>query len=248
MKSPKNKRSKPKNVFRETDLYAPVRDRFIDRGYEVRSEVYDCDLVAVRGDDVVVVELKRGLTINLLLQATKRQTISNSIYLAIPAPAKMGRRSRWPDIKRLVKRLEMGLIVVFFDGAAPRAEIVFDPSPHKRRESRKKRSSLLKEVAGRSGDYNSGGCTQKKLVTAYRENAIHIACCLDKFGPMAPKKLREMGTGPKTQSILYMDVYGWFSRVKNGIYKVKKSGMREVKEHSELFKLYSEITSNAELL
>jgi hypothetical protein len=242
----KKKRTKPK--FQETDLYAPVRGCFVDRGYEVRGEVDDCDLVAVREDDLVVVELKRGLTIELLLQATKRQSISESIYVAIPAPAKMGRRSRWPDMKRLIKRLEMGLIVVFLDGALPRAEIVFDPSPHKQKRSSKKRTSALREMAGRSGDYNSGGSTQKKLVTAYRESAIHIACYLDKFGPLAPKKLCEMGTSPKTRSILYRDVYGWFSRVEHGVYEVRNSGMREVKKHPELFQLYSGLASEIEMV
>ncbi len=241
----KKKRSKTKSKikFHETDLYAPVRDCFLRDGYEVRGEVLDCDLVALRGDDLIVVELKRGLTVDLLLQAAKRQSITKSVYVAIPAPVNMGRRSRWPDIKRLVRQLEMGLIVVFLEGAASRAQIVIDPAPRKLKNYQRKRSAVLKEMSGRSGDWNSGGSTRTKLITAYRESAIHIACCLDKFGPLAPKDLRDMGTGPKTQSILYKDVYGWFSRKGNGIYKVRKSGMREVKDHPELFKLYSDLLS-----
>jgi len=122
----KRSKTKPKIKFHETDLYAPVRDCFVGDGYEVRGEVLDCDLVALRDDDLVVVELKRGLTIDLLLQAAKRQSITKSVYVAIPAPARMDRRSKWSDIKRLIRQLEMGLIVVFLEGAAPRAQIVVE--------------------------------------------------------------------------------------------------------------------------
>jgi len=42
----------------ETDLYAPVKQFLEDLGYEVKSEVHDCDVVAVRQDqaDPVIVE------------------------------------------------------------------------------------------------------------------------------------------------------------------------------------------------
>ena len=54
---------------KESDLYAPVRDYLTQLGYDVQGEVKDCDLTAVRGDELIVGELKRGFTIELLYQA-----------------------------------------------------------------------------------------------------------------------------------------------------------------------------------
>ena len=40
---------------------------------------------------------------------------------------------------------------------------------------------ILKEFGARYGDYNTGGVTGEKLVTAYRELALHIAALLEKI-------------------------------------------------------------------
>ena len=45
--------------LRETDLYPPIKCFLEGQGYEVKGEVGDCDVVAVRdGDEPVLVELK----------------------------------------------------------------------------------------------------------------------------------------------------------------------------------------------
>ncbi|MEO0250059.1 MAG: DUF2161 domain-containing phosphodiesterase [candidate division WOR-3 bacterium] len=110
--------------------------------------------------------------------------------------------------------------------------------PHERRKSRKLKRVLLDEMAGRSGDFNLGGSTRRKLVTSYRENAIHIACCLERFGPLSPKQLRAMGTGPKTLSILSSNFYGWFRRVSRGVYDLTQRGRHEIGEYPELVNYY----------
>jgi hypothetical protein len=79
----------------------------------------------------------------------------------------------------------------------------------------------LEEFASRSGDDNTGGSTRRPLVTVYREQALFIASLLQRFGPMAPKRLRELGAGPKTLSILRSDVYGWFERLDRAFYGLK---------------------------
>ena len=83
-------------TFRETDLYAPVRDWLVAQGYTVRAEVKDCDITATKDGDLIVVELKRSFNVDLLIQATKRQRLTDSVYVAIPRPTRMGPRSRWP--------------------------------------------------------------------------------------------------------------------------------------------------------
>lgn len=76
-------------------------------------------------------------------------------------------------------------------------------------------------------------------MTAYKENVIHIACCLKKYGQLSPKKLREMGTGKKTLSILNKNFYGWFERVERGIYKLSDQGYKELADFPELVAYYT---------
>ena len=102
------------------------------------------------------------------------------------------RRSRWNGIRRLMRMLELGLILVSFHRKTPRVEVVLDPSPYRKQKKNKERRALITEMNNRSGHWNEGG-TRGKVVTAYREDALAVACCLAKFGPLSPAQLRELG-------------------------------------------------------
>jgi hypothetical protein len=112
----------------------------------------------------------------------------------------------------------------------------FDPIPYQRMKNTRSRRALLTEVADRSGDYNVGGSTKTTLMTAYRENAILIACCLSKLGPSSPKSLRNLGTGDKTTSILSANHYGWFQRVEKGVYELTDQGDFESRSFKQIYK------------
>jgi hypothetical protein len=223
------RRRKP---VKETDLYAPVAKHLQSLGFTVRGEVNACDIAAVRGEELVIVELKRGLTMDLLVQATKRQRMTDSVYVAIPRPRRM---QGWHGQRRVLRQLALGLIFVrFYARRKPAVEVAFHPVPYQKQKRKAAKRAVLTEMEGRSGDFNVGGSTRRKLVTAYRENALQIACFLDAMGPMTPKELRGLGTGPKTQSILYSDFYGWFERVDRGVYGLKPAGREELKEYAEV--------------
>lgn len=222
----------------ETSLYAPVRDFLAAQGFVVRAEVSGCDIAATRGDELVIVELKRNFSAELLFQATERQRITDSVYVALPMPPEGFSRSRWRMIKRLLRRLELGLILVSLGPGPPRVEVVLQPEPYQRRKPKKLKRTLLDEMGGRSGDFNVGGSARRKLVTAYRENAIFIACCLERFGPLSPKRLRELGTGPKTFAILRGNFYGWFRRVSRGVYELTQVGREEIKQYPRVVDHY----------
>ena len=216
-----------KRAIAECDLAGPVRDFLAAQGYTVRSEVKDCDMVAVLGDELIVVELKRGFTIDLLLQATDRQRATDSVYVAIPGSGERRERfsKRWQSMERLLKRLELGLILVAFPpdpDTPPTVDLCFHPVRDPRpRQKPKQRRAILREVAGRSGDYNVGGSYRRPLLTAYREQAIGIALCLQEHGPLSPAALRTFGCGAKTARILQTNVYGWFERQERGLYAVR---------------------------
>ena len=141
---------KKKPSILETDLFEPVRDYLEAQGYTVRAEVKDCDITARKDDDLVIVELKRHFSTDLLIQATERQRISDSVYVAIPAPANMGRKSRWPGITRVLRQLELGLIIVFLERPSPRVEVVFHPTPYQRRKRKRARRAVIEEMLKRT--------------------------------------------------------------------------------------------------
>jgi len=237
---PKNKRD-----FREEDLYRPIHEQLCESGYTVRSEVNHCDIAAVKGEQLLVVEMKKSLNLEVILQATLRQKLADLVYIAVPKPGKELYGKRWSNLCYLLKRLRLGLIAVSLKEDCSFVEVLFEPAPFdmekSRQRSRKKKQELIREFEARYGDFNTGGSTGKKLVTAYREMAVHIACCLIKYGPLKPKVLRKLGTDEKkTTTILSNNHYGWFDRISKGLYGINERGRQEVMEYTELYKYYME--------
>ena len=224
--------------IKETDLYSPVRDYLSGQGYCVRSEVKDCDITATRKDELVVVELKTNFNATLLIQAADRQRIADAVYIALPHPDNTDKKRNFKGMCHLLKRLGIGLILVRFLKSGPRIEISFHPGPYTPAPRRKKRQTIIREIRDRSGEYNVGGTTGKKIVTAYRETAIFIACCLRKFGVLSPAKLRELGTGDRTQGILSRNFYGWFERESKGIYCLHPQGEEALDDYPDIVKYY----------
>jgi len=224
-------------ALRECDLGPPVREFLEAQGWSVRSEVSGCDITASRENELVVVELKKAFGIDVLLQAAERQKISDGVYVGLPALGVFAKSPRWDrrrrGIENLLKRLEIGLILVTFPAndpdAPPSVEIVFHPvAAPKPRQHPKKRAAIVREIAGRSADYNTGGVTKQRLVTAYREQSVHLAVCLHAKGPQTPSALRAMGTSPRSQNILFKNVYDWFERQGHGLYALRPQGLEEV--------------------
>ena len=220
--------------MKESELYLPIKNYLETSGYVVTGEVMDCDMVAQKGSDLIGIELKAGANMTLLIQATDRQAFTDSVYVAIPAP-KNPRSSKWRGIRRVLRRLELGLMTVDLDRQIPLVTIEFDPLPYQHKLLGKRRRAVIEELAGRSGDYNIGGTTGQKRVTAYRENAIYIATCMRQHDqPMKPAELRAYDTGKKTTSILSANHYGWFQRIDHGIYQLTDQGKTDLAKYPEI--------------
>ena len=221
-----------KKKILETDLYPPLKKRLEENGYTVRAEVGNCDVAAVKDGGLVVIEMKRAVNLDLLLQVVKRQEASDSVYAAVPAPAVVDRR--WREIVRLLKRLEAGLILIYLDSAVPRAEVAFHPVLQERRRRPAAGRALLTEMSGRSLDLNTGGCNRRKIMTAYREQAVHVAALLSRFDSASPKTLKTIGAPGKAGTILLDNHYGWFDRVGRGAYALTEAGRQALSEYREL--------------
>jgi hypothetical protein len=201
----------------ETDLYLPVK-RFLEaQGYDVKAEIGDCDVLAVRGDETpVIVELKTGFNLQLLLQGIDRQAVTDTVYLAIPEP----KRSLPSDILRLCKRLGLGLLVVNRDWV----EAYLDPAPYQPRKAPRRKAVLLKEFQRRVGDPNSGGSSKRPLVTAYRQDALRCVKFLKTTGASKVSEIVAQTKVDRSAAILRRDVYGWFMKRDRGIYSLSPKG------------------------
>jgi hypothetical protein len=214
-------------AFGEVELYAPVK-RFLEaRGYEVKGEVCGCDLVARhiddRGDEPpVIVELKLRFTLALVLQGIDRLAISQRVYVAVPRPARStrGLSPEAPAIRRLCRRVGLGLIVVGRDSVA----VVEEPEPYRPRTARRRVHRLLAEFDRRAGDPNVGGSRSRPLVTAYRQDALRLVRVLAETGPMKLAELRAASGVATAARILQRNVYGWFVRVRRGVYGLSSGG------------------------
>ncbi len=224
-------------VIRETDLYAPVKDFLQSQGYDVKGEVGAVDVVACRGDETpVLVELKTTFSLSLFHQAIERLAVSDLIYIAVPhKPGKAFARSLKRNIA-LCRRLEIGLLTIRLKDGAVYPHV--DPGPYSPRRSAVKQQRLLKEFAKRVGDPNSGGNTRRGLITAYRQDALRCLRFLSAQGP-TKASLVANATGVETaRRIMSDDHYGWFERVKTGIYDITPKGKAAMRDYkSELARL-----------
>ena len=234
----------------EKDLYEPVRDYFKEKGWDVKGEVKYCDVAAVKDDYFLVVEMKTSLNLDVILQASIRQRTADIVYIAVPKKSKAIRTKRWKNICYLLRRLEIGLLVVDLKIKFPRIEEALKPEPFNRdisrRLSSKRKNMILKEFNARYGDYNTGGVTGEKLVTAYREKALHIAALLEKNERLSIKELRALGTDKKkTAKVLQDNFYGWFRRVSRGVYELDEKGKAEICEFRDIINYYIEKSETA---
>ena len=170
----------------ESSLYGPVRDYLEGLGYEVKGEVKDCDIAAMRDGELIVVELKRGFTMELLYQAVNRQRIADGVYVAVPLPGRGYLSPHIRDMQSLCRRLELGLIFVGFTSqGTPQLDIAVHPREASApRRDKKRRLAVIREHEARTGSVNTGGVTRKKILTAYKEQALRVARLLRDEGPL----------------------------------------------------------------
>lgn len=235
----------------ERELYEPVKNWLEGMGYTPRAEVCGCDIMALKDEAVIVVELKTTLNLDVILQATERQRFSDTVYIAVPKKGKVLYTKRWRMICHLLRRLELGLLLVNMKTGKGLVEEAIEPVQFDRAKSRsqakRRRSVLVKEYENRHGSYNIGGINKVKLVTVYRELSLQIAQLLSVHGPLKPKALRMLGAdSKKTQGILSNNHYGWFEKVSTGVYALSAKGTEALQTYSHMINDITQATSKVE--
>lgn len=227
-------------VQHETELYKPIKSYFEAQGYEVKSEILHCDLVAIHPDtgETLLVEMKKTFNLALLLQGIERLRLNGSVYLAVERNRKKSgsHNQRFGDLTELCRMLGLGLMTVtFFKTKAPVIETLCLPGdPPVRGQRRTRQAKLLTEFRERSGDYNTGGSNNRKLVTAYREKALRIAWAIGREGNLSPKSAASMTGIARAAHFLQKDYYGWFQRVERGSYRLRPEGEEALKQSADV--------------
>ncbi len=225
--------------MQEVDLYAPVKSLLETQDFEVKSEVLACDVVGQHADgSLVIVELKLAFSLDLVLQGIDRLALCDAVYLAIPKPDTKAKRKNWRSRKwaivNLCRRVGLGLIMVDIEEAPDgRAVVLQDPVAYVPRRNAKRVIRLQKEFRSRKGDPNQGGATRTKIITAYRQDALTCAGALVDNNEISVAELREKTGVSRAASILQKNHYGWFVRIRRGVYGLTPDGVEAVRAFRE---------------
>lgn len=218
--------------IKESDLYLPIKQFFQIKGYTVKGEVKNCDIVCIKEKKVIVIEIKKTFNLKLVYQAIERQSLTSHVYVAILKPNKS-----FNDINKLCKRIGIGLIFVTLGKKESLVEIKLSPDDKLKNINYKKRSIMIKETINRKLD-NVGGSNKTKIITAFREQNIKIACIIKNLGEASPKQLIvDYKFDKKVYSILNNNYYGWFYRKSRGKYTITDKCLTEL-ESAEFRNIY----------
>jgi hypothetical protein len=229
--------------MKETELYRPVVAYLENQGYRVNSEVKNCDITARRDEDLIIVELKTRFSLALVYQGINRKKMTPAVYVAVPVIGSRGFPPNYPSLKDLLRRLEIGLLLVRFLKTKTRVEAVLHPLPFKERMAPRRRQMIIREIETRYGEFNTGGSpSDVEKLTSYKLAAIRLAWHLSREDTLSPRELRSRGTGEKTQRILSDNFYGWFNRVSKGRYELDESGRQALTRYENVVDLLSNAT------
>ncbi len=205
--------------MKEIEMYKPLKKFLQTKGYVVHSEVESIDVMAQKGDEILIVEMKTSFNLQLIYQLIERLKITDQVYACIP----LGKGGRWPKTYKrmcsLLKRLHCGLITLD-QHTKKQVVIEFEPTSFASRKNYSKKNLALKEFEGRSIDLNQGGSTRELLFTAYKENAIRIAMYLHEHGASSTRIIKENLDISKTAEILNKNYLRWFDKVSRGVYQL----------------------------
>ncbi len=216
--------------MKETELYPAIKNYLEGQGYEVKSEVGACDVVALRdAEDPVIVEMKVSFSLSLIHQGIARQSITDAVYIAVPRMTGKRALKALKENTALCRRLGLGLITVRMRDSY--VEVHADPGPYAPRKSAQRKGRLLREFARRVGDPNQGGATRVGLVTAYRQDALRCAGYLAVEGPMKGATVAQATGVPHATRMMAADHYGWFERVSTGIYQLTPKGREGLQQY-----------------
>lgn len=151
--------------MKERLLYAPVRDWLRSKGWAVRVEIFDADVVAEREGKLLVVELKTGFTGSLINQLHDRARWSDFVYAAIPS-------TTYKPRKHAMAYWGFGVLTV--DGDRVRERLRPRPQPWMRNKMHAYRLKKLLEIPS-AQDHECAGLPACKELAEMRRISRSLA-------------------------------------------------------------------------
>jgi len=220
--------------MKEKEMYPIIKNHLESMGFEVKAEINDIDIMAVKDNRSLLIEMKQSFSLSLIYQGIERQKLSDNVYLAILKPTDKVLNSRnFKEKKTITKRLGLGLIMV--DVKLKQLTFLIDPALPKKLKDHKKRKALNKEFLLRETALNEGGITRTKIITAYRELALKILDFL-KDEPQQLKDIVRHTDQVKATRVLIDNHYGWFKRVSRGTYTISAEGKQALTTYEDVIK------------
>lgn len=211
----------------EKALFSPIKILLENQGFIVKGEINDIDILALKDDLMLAVELKTKITLKLIYQAIERFKVCEIVYLGVPLEAIKSHQKNMRSFNLLLRRLNLGLIVVKNGVAEVYLDVRdYDVAKSKEKNKRKK-IKALNEFKLRE-DTNVLGGSKGTRMTHYREQVIKVAQSLQKLQIASPKTLKIETQIENTYSIIQKNYYGWFERIERGKYQLSKVGHDQV--------------------
>ena len=126
----------------------------------------------------------------------------------------------------MCKRVGLGLIRVQIETGD--VTVLIEPTEFIAKSNTKRRKKVLNEFKKRQGDPNIAGSSKKKIITAYRQDALRCAIYLNSIDNNSLKNIRDMTSVQSAGSILQKNYYGWFDRVSRGVYRLSSEGKKGI--------------------
>ncbi|MFT4886911.1 MAG: hypothetical protein ACJA2D_002448 [Pseudohongiellaceae bacterium] len=216
--------------MKESDLYLPLKKFFEKQDYEVKAEVENCDVVAIKkiaanekAPPPTIIELKLSLNLDVILQAVDRLKLSTIIYIGVPNSCSALKKKKRSRIIKLLKMLGIGLVAI--NPKRKTTQIIVDPTTYQPRQSKLRQQRLIDEFVARAGDPNLGGASTKAgRMTAYKQQAIEIANYLSEHGATKASDIAKVLEIPNSRAVVYDNHYGWFKNVSRGVYDLSDLG------------------------
>ncbi len=223
--------------MREEDLFGPVRMWLEGQGYTVSSEVRHCDIVARHPDtpdEIIIVELKTRMSLDLVNQGVHRKELTDSVYLAIPLRGAAGRLRNAASVLHTLRRLELGLLYVRFLRQGSRVEVALHPREFTPRRRTGRRRAIIREIDHRYAELDTGGQPSRTpRFSAYRQRALMTAAILSEESELSPGDVRGRGGPDECGHIMAANHYGWFDRVRRGHYRLSEAGREAVRRNGD---------------
>jgi hypothetical protein len=211
-------------IEHESDLYEPVKKLFEDNGYTVKGEVRGCDVAAVKGEELVLCELKKSFNLKLVYQLMERKKLAPTVYAVIPTP-KSFRAKHTKSMLELLKKLGAGLVTVSPETGI--AQIVLAPGDNSENPTKKRvrtRKKIAEEVCARFAD-NTGGINKTELMTLYKENSLAALCYIESNEILKTRVIKK-----EIVNVIRSNHYEWFERIGRGEYIMTDKGRAALSE------------------